>query len=61
MRPEGGMPLQVRLSDGLGVGVFIERDQVSIGVEDGKLFSTPWFACQRGIRMHYGLAMALGV
>ena len=47
--------------EGLGVGVFIERDQVSIGVEDGELLRSPWLAFQRGIRVHYGLARALSV
>ena len=43
------------------MGVFIERDQVSIGVEYGEFFCTPWLACQLGIRMHDGLVRALGV
>lgn len=45
----------------LGVGVFIERDQVSVGVKDGELLRSPWLAFQRGIRVHYGLACALSV
>lgn len=45
----------------LGVGVFIERDQVSVWVEDGELLRSPRLAFQRGIRVHYGLALALSV
>jgi len=45
----------------LGVGVFIESDQVSVWVKDGKLLRSPWFAFQRRIRVHYSLAYALSV
>src|SRR2546429_422387 len=53
--------LDVPSIEGLSVGVFIERDQVSVGVKDGELLRSPWLAFQRGIRVHDGLARALSV
>ena len=47
--------------EGLGVDGFIERDQVSVGVEDGKLLRSPWLARERSIRMNYGMTRALSV
>lgn len=45
----------------LGVDIFIERHQISIGIEDGELLRSPRFAYQRGIRMNYGLTRALSM
>ena len=47
--------------EGLGVGAFIERDQVSVGIKDGELHRSPWFARKRGIRMNYAVTCTLGV
>ena len=47
--------------EGLGVGAFIERDQVSIWVKDCEFLRSPWLARERGIRMNYGVAHAPGM
>ena len=47
--------------EGLGVGVFMERDQVSVGVKDGELLGSPWLAFKRGIGVNYGVTRAQGV
>ncbi len=47
-----------RLSGGSGL---IERDQISVGVEDSELVVSPWRFGQRGIGVHYSVTQALGI
>ena len=45
----------------LSVGVFIERDQVSIRVEYGELFGSPWLGFEGSLWVNNGMSLALVV
>lgn len=45
--------------DRLHVGVFKERDQVSIWVEYGELFGSPWLGFEGSLWMNNGMSFAL--
>jgi hypothetical protein len=45
----------------LYIGVFIERDQVSVGIKNGELFGSPRLCLKRSIWVNDRLALALAV
>ena len=58
---KGAKQLLDRPMAGLGIGVFMERDQVPVWVEDGELHGSPGLRGERRIRVNDGVACALGV
>src|SRR6188472_4185155 len=52
----GSVPMEA-----LSIGVLIERDQVSVRVEDRELHGSPGLRVERRIRVNDGVACALGV
>ena len=60
-RPKCAKQLLDRPMAGLGIGVFMERDQVPVWVEDGELHGSPGLRGERRIRVNDGVACALPV